>query len=81
MILSWALQQGQLLALSMGDFLDATDADTAVIRLMALYNLCVGYFSSANMMKGFLDKDVNDPDLIAKQKVMLKRIGRGYIQP
>ena len=74
------LQQGQLLAISMGDSLDIADEETAVIRLMALYNLCVGYFSSASIVKGFLGKEVDDPALLEKQKGLLKDIGRGFIK-
>lgn len=74
------LQQGQLLAISMGDYLDIADEETAVIRLTALYNLCVGYFSSASIVKGFLNKEIDDAALISKQKSLLKEIGCLFIK-
>ncbi len=73
------IEQGQLLAASMDNTLNISDPETAVIRLIALYNLCVGYFSSAIIIEGFLGKSVSDPELLKKQKKLIKNMAKGLI--
>lgn len=74
------LQQGQLLVLSTGNTVNIEDADAAVLKLIALYNLCVGYFSSANIIENFLGKKTNDPELVKKQKTLLNELGKVLIK-
>jgi AcrR family transcriptional regulator len=57
---------------------EVNDEDTA-IRILNLFNLCIGYFSSDTVIQGLLGKSASDCELIEKQKLLLNDIARQWL--
>ncbi len=57
----------------------AIDADEVALRIMNLFNLCTGYFSSEIVLTRLVGKGAQDPDLLEKQKRLLTDIARSWL--
>lgn len=78
--LNTLLEKGKSLISSESSPLESEDEDMVILRLVALFNLCTGYFASASIIQGFLGKSPNDPELMIKQKALLVNIGHAWLK-
>jgi hypothetical protein len=80
LIKSWLdklLVQGSDLMETMG-FGDMNRAELA-IQLIAMFNLCTGYFLSQRAFETLAEGQITDPENIARQKKLLRRVIRTFL--
>ncbi|NRB41311.1 MAG: TetR/AcrR family transcriptional regulator [Pseudomonadales bacterium] len=78
--LNTLLEQGKGIISTISYPLDNNSEELAVLRLVALFNLCAGYFSSASIIRSFLGKEPSDTELLKKQKALLVEIGNAWLK-
>lgn len=55
------------------------DSQGMVLRVMALLNLCIGYFTAQGVMNILIDEETTSPELLEKQKALLTELMESWV--